>query len=67
MFRRWKFNIFLLQKFWEGRHIYYLDETWVSAGDFMSKSWVDTTVTSHRDKFLKVVRIFPVKENDSLC
>ncbi|CAI6377542.1 unnamed protein product [Macrosiphum euphorbiae] len=37
----------------EGRHIYFLDETWVNAGDCTSKTWVDTTVRSHRDAFLK--------------
>lgn len=35
------------------RHIYFLDETWVNAGDCTSKTWVDTTVRSHRDAFLK--------------
>jgi transposase len=37
----------------DGRHIYFLDETWVNAGDCTSKTWVDTTVGSHRDAFLK--------------
>jgi len=37
----------------EGRHIYYLDETWVNAGDCPDKVWVDTTITSNRDAFLK--------------
>ncbi|KAE9543695.1 hypothetical protein AGLY_002091 [Aphis glycines] len=32
----------------EGRPIYYLDETWVNAGDVNSKVWVDKTVTSAR-------------------
>ncbi|CAI6376625.1 unnamed protein product [Macrosiphum euphorbiae] len=37
----------------EGRHIYYLDETWVNAGDCPNYEWRDTTITSHRDAFLK--------------
>lgn len=32
----------------EGRPIYYLDETWVNAGDVNSKVWVNKTVTSAR-------------------
>ena len=36
-----------------GRKIYYLDETWVNAGETTSKSWVDTTVKSTRDAFLR--------------
>jgi len=36
-----------------GRPIYYLDETWVNAGETSTKSWVDTTVTSPRDAFLR--------------
>lgn len=37
----------------EGRHIYFLDETWVNAGDCTSKTWVDGTIKSNRDAFLK--------------
>lgn len=37
----------------EGRTIYYLDETWVNAGECANKVWVDKTVTSSRDAFLK--------------
>ncbi|XP_060871313.1 uncharacterized protein LOC132945555 [Metopolophium dirhodum] len=37
----------------EGRNIYFLDETWVNAGDCTSKTWVDGTIKSHRDAFLK--------------
>ncbi|KAF0725463.1 DDE 3 domain-containing protein [Aphis craccivora] len=37
----------------EGRHIYYLDETWVNAGDCTSKTWVDKTIKSPRDAFLR--------------
>lgn len=36
-----------------GRPIYYLDETWVNAGETTSKSWVDKTVSSPRDAFLR--------------
>jgi hypothetical protein len=35
------------------RPIYYLDEMWVNADDCTQKTWVDNTVTSHRDTFLK--------------
>ncbi|XP_060855582.1 uncharacterized protein LOC132933290 [Metopolophium dirhodum] len=37
----------------EGRHLYYLDETWVNAGECTSKTWIDTTVKSPRDAFLQ--------------
>ncbi|XP_018578243.1 uncharacterized protein LOC108916465 [Anoplophora glabripennis] len=37
----------------EGRSIYYLDETWVNAGDVREKIWIDTTIKSHRDAFLR--------------
>jgi len=37
----------------EGRHLYYLDETWVNAGDCTSKTWVDNTITSHRQAFIQ--------------
>ncbi|XP_060878094.1 uncharacterized protein LOC132950594 [Metopolophium dirhodum] len=37
----------------QNRPIYYLDETWVSAGETHSKAWVDTMVTSSRDAFLR--------------
>ncbi|XP_060873850.1 uncharacterized protein LOC132947568 [Metopolophium dirhodum] len=33
--------------------IYYLDETWVNAGETTKKTWVDKTVNSPRDAFLK--------------
>lgn len=36
----------------QGRTIYYLDETWVNAGDCNDRIWQDNTVTSHRDAFL---------------
>ncbi|KAL4082907.1 hypothetical protein QTP88_029561 [Uroleucon formosanum] len=36
-----------------GRPIYYLDETWVNAGETSTKSWVDTTISSPRDAFLR--------------
>lgn len=38
----------------EGRPIYFLDETWVNVEDCSSKVWIDTTVLSSRDAFLKV-------------
>lgn len=37
----------------EGRHIYYLDETWVNAGECTSKIWVDKTIKSAHDAFQK--------------
>lgn len=37
----------------QNRPIYYLDETWVNAGETHSITWKDTTVTSSRDAFLK--------------
>ncbi|XP_026804113.1 uncharacterized protein LOC113547801 [Rhopalosiphum maidis] len=37
----------------EGRHLYYLGETWVNAGDCTSKTWVDRTIKSPRDAFLQ--------------
>jgi len=36
-----------------GRPIYYLDETCVNAGETTSKTWVDKTVNSPRDAFLR--------------
>lgn len=35
----------------EGRQIYYLDETWVNAGDVTSRIWSDNTVQSSQDAF----------------
>lgn len=37
----------------EGRKIYYLDETWVNEGHVKSKVWVDNTVKSKKDAFLR--------------
>lgn len=37
----------------EGRHLYFLDETWINAGECTSKTWVDTTIKSPRDAFLQ--------------
>lgn len=37
----------------QNRTIYYLDETWVNAGESYGKSWYDRTVKSPRDAFLK--------------
>ena len=33
--------------------IYYLDETWVTAGHTTGKAWVDRTVKSSREAFLR--------------
>lgn len=35
----------------DGRTIYYLDETWLNAGDCTEKVWVDQTVQSKHDAF----------------
>lgn len=35
----------------EGKTIYFLDETWINAGDCSSRVWIDKTVKSHRDAF----------------
>ncbi|XP_026822882.1 uncharacterized protein LOC113560942 [Rhopalosiphum maidis] len=37
----------------EGRHLYYLAETWVNAGNCLSKTWIDNTIKSSRDAFLQ--------------
>ncbi|XP_050443987.1 uncharacterized protein LOC126847646 [Adelges cooleyi] len=37
----------------QNRPIYYLDETWVNAGETHNKKWVDSTVKSSRDAFLR--------------
>lgn len=37
----------------EGRPIYYLDKTWVNAGDVTSKIWMDSTIKSKKDAFLR--------------
>jgi len=37
----------------EGRHLYYLDETWINAGNCTSKTWVDKTIKSPRNSFLQ--------------
>lgn len=37
----------------QNRPIYYLDETWVNAGETHSRTWVDTTVKSSRGAFLQ--------------
>ncbi|KAL4136445.1 hypothetical protein QTP88_007993 [Uroleucon formosanum] len=36
----------------QNRPIYYLDETWVNAGETHSRTWRDSTVNSLRDAFL---------------
>lgn len=35
----------------EGRTVYYLDETWINAGDCVEKLWVDKTIRSKHDAF----------------
>lgn len=35
----------------QNRPIYYLDETWVNAGETHSRAWCDSTVNSQRDAF----------------
>lgn len=37
----------------DGRKIYYLDETWINAGHAPSKVWVDKSVSTSREAFLK--------------
>lgn len=37
----------------QGRPIYYLDETWINAGDCVNETWVDKTVRSKHDAFNK--------------
>ncbi|CAI6376480.1 unnamed protein product [Macrosiphum euphorbiae] len=37
----------------EGRSIYYLDETWLNAGDCVDRVWIDKTVRSKHDAFNK--------------
>jgi hypothetical protein len=37
----------------EGRHLYYLDETWVNAGECTNKIWVYKTVKSCHDAFVR--------------
>ncbi|KAM7298945.1 uncharacterized protein ISCGN_019512 [Ixodes scapularis] len=37
----------------EGRQIFYFDETWVTAGHTASTVWVDSTVTSSHDAFMR--------------
>ncbi|XP_050065224.1 uncharacterized protein LOC126554173 [Aphis gossypii] len=37
----------------EGRTVYYLDETWLNAGDCVDKVWADQTIRSKHDAFNK--------------
>ncbi|KAL4083905.1 hypothetical protein QTP88_029221 [Uroleucon formosanum] len=37
----------------EGKFIYYLDETWLNAGDCVDRVWVDKTIQSKQDAFNK--------------
>ncbi|XP_074652754.1 uncharacterized protein LOC141907083 [Tubulanus polymorphus] len=36
----------------DGRIIFFLDETWVTAGHTTLSAWADTTITDHRQAFL---------------
>jgi len=44
----------------EGRPLYYLDETWVNAGDVTAKVWVDKTVQSSQHAFSQGLSTGPV-------
>lgn len=44
----------------EGRPIYFLDETWVNAGDVNTKVWVDKTVQSSQQAFSQGLSTGPV-------
>lgn len=37
----------------EGRHIYYLDETWLNEGHTVSKVWQDMNIRSNRQAFME--------------
>ncbi|CAI6375500.1 unnamed protein product [Macrosiphum euphorbiae] len=41
----------------QGRTIYYLDETWVNAGDCNDRIWQDRTVASRRDAYVSGLSI----------
>ncbi|XP_060855616.1 uncharacterized protein LOC132933332 [Metopolophium dirhodum] len=51
----WRRNYLLKIKHYraQNRPIYYLDETWVNAGETHCRTWVDTTVASTRDAHLR--------------
>ena len=49
--RRYLLNIRKYRE--EGRTIYYLDETWVNAGNCTSKTLLDKTIKSPSDAFLQ--------------
>jgi transposase len=49
--RRYLRNVRMARR--DGKKIYYTDETWVNAGHTLAKSWVDTTVTSCKDAYLR--------------
>lgn len=51
----WRQNYLLKIKHYraQNRPIYYVDETWVNAGETHSRTWVDTTVASTRDAHLR--------------
>lgn len=52
---KWRQSYLLdIQRYREQRRkIYYLDETWVNEGHTRSKCWLDTTVKSAKDAFLR--------------
>lgn len=52
---KWRRDYIMLIKKYrdEKRTIYYLDETWVNAGDVTEKVWMDTTIKSNRDAHLR--------------
>lgn len=37
----------------EGRHVYFLDETWVSPSDCTTRTWIDNKIKSQRETSLK--------------
>ena len=48
----------------ERQTIYFLEETWVNAGDCTSKVWMDKSIKSHRDAFLKGLTTGPKNPTD---
>lgn len=41
----------------EGRPVFYVDETWVTAGETKKRVWTDTNVTSAKDAFMQGVTV----------
>lgn len=48
----------------EGRPIYFLDETWVNAGDATNRVWSDKTVQSNRDAYFQDLSTGAVNPTD---